>query len=263
MLSEHKSGTVNAISAARNHIQTAPKPDWTEECQYDSEFKGENERHSTYLLLDRQIHAERNEDYCHQAMRLETMEAVQHLSQWRLQFEPQVQSITLHFIKIKRGDEVFEQLNLEKGHLFQREEGLNRFVIDGWFTYLQVLEDVRPGDILEWAYTIHTTSKILSEFCVTFQYLPEWTSIGKYQFVVRFKTGREMKWKTSAGLNPLWSNADGCSIWTWRAEKYIGLKREPNTPSWYVFCTLDPDFRLFGVADHCRRYRRCVDKTGI
>ncbi|HEY2329371.1 MAG TPA: DUF3857 domain-containing transglutaminase family protein [Verrucomicrobiae bacterium] len=235
MLSENKLGGTDAFAFSKSRIQVGVKPDWVEECSYDMEFKGENERHTTNLLLDRQIHAERSEDYVHEAVRLETMEAVQHLSQWRLQFEPQAQSITFHFIRVKRGKEIFEQLNFERGHLFQREEGLNRFVIDGWFTYLQVLEDVRPGDVLEWAYTIRTTGKILSEYCVHFQNLPEWTSIGKYQFVVRYKTGREMKWKTSSKeLTPLWSNADGLSIWTWYADKYTGLKREPNTPSWYV-----------------------------
>ena len=38
----------------------------------------------------------------------------------------------------------------------QREEGLDRFVIMGWFTLLMVLDDVRAGDILEFSYTIET-----------------------------------------------------------------------------------------------------------
>lgn len=232
---ENKPSDRDSVEFAKSCVRTGPRPDWVEECPYDSNFNNENENHTTSLLYDRQIHAERNEDYVHEARRLETMEAVQHLSQWRFQFEPQTQSVVFHFIKVKRSEEIIEQLNLEKGHLFQREEGLNRFVIDGWFTYLQVLEDVRPGDILEWAYTVQTNNRALSANASFFQCLPEWISVGKYQFVVRFKTGREMKWKSSsADLNPLWSTADGLSIWTWYTKNYIGLKQELNTPSWYV-----------------------------
>ena len=44
-----------------------------------------------------------------------------------------------------------------------------------------------------------------------------------------------MKWKSSAEtLTPSETCADGLSAWKWTAQNYAGLKREPNTPSWYV-----------------------------
>src|ERR1700729_1798355 len=152
------------ISEARKRIQTSPVPDWVNERRYRAEFKGRAGDHATYLLFDRQIHAELRQDFFHGAIRLESMEAVQRQSQWQVAFEPRTQSVNFHFTKIHRGETCFDHLILDKGRLLQREEGLQRFVIDGWYTFLLVLEDVRPGDVLEWAFTITTEPRLLSEY---------------------------------------------------------------------------------------------------
>ncbi|HXI73348.1 MAG TPA: DUF3857 domain-containing protein [Verrucomicrobiae bacterium] len=235
MLNEARPDTSDPIAPARNRIQTGPVPEWVTECPYDSEFKSGSDNHLTYLLFDRQVHAERRETFVHVAFRLETMEAVQHQSQWRLQYEPRTHSHTLHFLKIRRNGVEIDHLDLKKAHFLQREEGLDRQVIQGWFTLMLVLEDVRPGDILEWAYTLKEDLQILPEFCESFFNLPEWVSIGKYHFTARFNPARAVKWKSSAAeLKPLESTEDGWTVWKWTAEKYVGMKREPNTPAWYV-----------------------------
>lgn len=226
---------INGVDRARNRIRSGPVPDWVTECPYDRDFKTGQNNHLTYLLWDHQVHAERRETYNHVAMRLETMEAVQNRSQWQVEFEPRTQAIVLHSLKIHREGSEFNQLNLERAHLLQREGGLNHLVIDGCFTFLLVLDDVRVGDILEWAYTSEHNPQILPEYCASFVRLPEWVSIGKYHFTARFDPVRAMKWKSSAaGLKPLESNEQGLMVWKWSAEKYVGQKREPNTPFWYL-----------------------------
>ena len=174
MLNEANSGGTDPIVAARDRIQTGPIPSWVNECSFDSDFKSGTEAAITFLLFDTQLHAERREAFIHQAIRLEKMEAVQHWSQWRLQFEPKSQLITMHLLKIRRGDVEINQLNIEKAHLLQREEGLERFVIHGWFTFLMILEDVRPGDILEFSYTIESQPRL---------------SPGTWQLFFQFATG--------------------------------------------------------------------------
>jgi hypothetical protein len=117
----------------------------------------------------------------------------------------------------------------------QREEGLDRLMIHGWFTFLLVLEDVRVGDILEWAVTTETKQQLLPEYYFSFFTLPEWVSVGRYHYTARFNPARPMQWKASApDLKPVESNEEGLKVWTWTADKYVGLKREPNTPFWYI-----------------------------
>lgn len=225
----------DSIAAATSRVQNVSVPDWVEEIACDKDFKSSIEAPVTCLLFDTQIHAERHEMFVHNVFRLETREAVQHWSQWRLQFQPTTQFVKLHFLKIWRGDVEIDQSNIEKAHFLQREEGLERFVIHGWFTMLMVLEDVRPGDILDFSYTIESQNSIFPNHGGHFFTLPHAVSTGRYHFAARFAPSRQRKWKSSsADLTPTESTKDGLTFWDWRGENYAGQKPEANSPSWHV-----------------------------
>lgn len=225
----------DAISLAKSRVQKGPPPDWTVACPHDPTFKAEHETPVTYLLFDSQIHAERHSLFVHQVVRLETMPAVQHWSQWRLQFEPKTQLVALHWLKIRRGDVEIDQSHLEKSHLLQREEGLERFVIHGWFTLLMVLEDVRPGDILDFSYTIQSESRLFPDHGGHFFTLPAGVPVGRYHFAVQFNNARQRKWKSSSSdLAPAVKQENEMTFWEWSGQNYAALKPEINTPSWHV-----------------------------
>jgi hypothetical protein len=70
----------DTIATARSRVQNGPIPNWVAKHYFVPDFKLEGETQVTYLLFDTQIHAERHEAFFHQAIRLETMQAVQHWS---------------------------------------------------------------------------------------------------------------------------------------------------------------------------------------
>ena len=235
MSAQENAAGENSTTSAKSRAHNGPVPDWISPCAFDESFKSPNGAQITYLLIDNQIHAERHELFIRQVVRLETMEAVQHWSQWRLQFEPKQQFITLHSLKIRRGQDEIDQSNLEKAHFLQREEGLERFVLLGWFTLLMILEDVRPGDILDFAYTIESSSELFPNQGGYFFTLPQGMSVGKYHFAVQFADARQRKWKSSsAGLSPVERRENGMTFWKWSGEKFVAPKLEVNTPSWHV-----------------------------
>ncbi|HUA68831.1 MAG TPA: DUF3857 domain-containing transglutaminase family protein, partial [Candidatus Saccharimonadales bacterium] len=155
--------------------------------------------------------------------------------QWKLQFEPKRQLITLHSLKIRRGQNESDQSNMEKAHFLQREEGLERFIIQGWFTLLMILEDVRTGDILDFAYTIESSSELFPDHGGSFFTLPQGMSIGKYRFAVQFADARRRKWKSSsAELSPVERHENGMTFWEWSGERFHVPKAEVNTPPWHI-----------------------------
>ena len=225
----------NSATSAKDRARNGPFPDWTTACAFDENFKAPDGAQITYLLIDNQVHAERHELFVRQVIRLETMEAVQHWSQWKLQFEPKRQFITLHSLKIRRGQKETDQGNLEKAHFLQREEGLEHFVMLGWFTLLMILDDVRPGDILDFAYTMESSSEIFPDQGGSFFTLPQGMSVGKYRFAVQFADARQRKWKSSsAELSPVERRENGMTFWEWSGEKFPAPKLEVNTPSWHI-----------------------------
>jgi transglutaminase-like putative cysteine protease len=230
-----KSVGVDLVMSAKEQVRIGEKPDWVVLRSFSSQFKAESHAPVTHLLLDTQVHAERHEWFVHQAIRLETMEAVQHHSQWRLQYEPKTQRVTLHSLKIRRGETETSHLYLDKAHFLQREEGLERFVIHGWFTLLMVLDDVRPGDTLEYSYTIESRSRLLPDNNSYFFTLPPAVSVGSYHFSAQFNPARPMKWKSSSDLlKPVEDGTETAVLWEWTGDNYMGAKPELNTPAWHL-----------------------------
>jgi hypothetical protein len=229
--------SADVLVDARKRISIGPVPAWVVSCPFDADFKAQGASQVTHLFVSRQIHAENRQTHYRLAMRLETMQAVQHQSQWQLQFEPRTQSVTLHWIKIRRGDQEFDHTNLGKIRLLQREEGLERFVIHGWCTLLLLLEDVRPGDIIESCYTIETQPRLLPRNYASFFSLPQGIPVGKFHFSLRFNESRPMKWKSAfADLKPAENRVNGNVVWVWTGENYEEPGPEPNTPDWYISC---------------------------
>jgi hypothetical protein len=227
--------TADGTLSARERVRIGAVPAWVIPCTFDLHFNAKQTEHLTYLCVNQQVHAENHQTFVHMATRLETMQAVQRESKWRLQFEPRTQSVNLHSIRIRRGELSYEHANLGEIRVLQREEGLEGYVIDGWFTLLLVLEDVRPGDVLEWSYTIESQPRLLPECCTAFFSLPEGIPVGKYGFAVRFAASRPMKWKSSSELLvPAETREDGHVLWVWSGENQVEAKPEANTPLWHI-----------------------------
>jgi hypothetical protein len=186
-------------------------------------------------LFSRQENIERREAHFHTALRLESMEAVQRNSQWSLPFQPKIQRVTLHWIKIRRGEQEINQADLQKMRLLEREEGLERLVITGHFTALLLLEDVRPGDVIESCYTIETHPRLLADHYGSFFHLLPGVAVAVYQYSVQFKTGRPMKWKASGNdLKPVESVENEDTRWVWTGADQAGDRVEKHTPSWHL-----------------------------
>ena len=227
--------TSDVIGAGRERVKIVAAPEWVVPCEYSPEFKAKAPGSVTHLLMERQVHAELHQTFVRMVVRLETMQAVQHHSQWRLEFVPQTQSIDLHSIKITRGGKETEHAVLERIHFLQREAGLEGFFIQGWVTLLLPIEDVQPGDILEWSYTLHSHSQFLPNSCWAFFPVPENIHLGKFRVSVIFSEARNLKWKSSsADFSPVEQCQDGRKNWLWLREDYLCPEREKNTPGWHV-----------------------------
>ena len=218
----------SSADAARERIEQGPLPDWVVPCPFAPEFKPDLAGPVAHLLFDQQLHAEKHLEYIHAAIRLETVQAVRRESEWRIGIDPRHQKITVHFIKVHRGNQQFDQTRLD--HLHPASAGT-----DGRQTLLLLLEDVRPGDIVEWAYTLEARPAILAGHCAHLFTLPERSSLGKMFLSVRFNETRPMKWKSSsAELSPVETRDKNEIHWVWTNESIPASIPEDNIPDWHI-----------------------------
>ncbi|MGA2747556.1 MAG: DUF3857 domain-containing protein [Verrucomicrobiota bacterium] len=223
----------NALGAAAEQVHLGPLPAWVVPCSFRSDFKPKQPGHVTFLLSSKQLHAEQHQEFVHAAIRLESIEAVQSQSQWRLEFDPRRQRVILHWIKTHRGVDQFDHTKLEQIRTAQADSGASAH--NGRVTLSLMLEDVRPGDIVEWCYTIDTNPLLLPDQCACLFPLPAGAALGRLFFSVRFGDGRQMQWKSSApDLAPV-ETRDNVEIkWVWARENLPGLRPEENTPDWHI-----------------------------
>ena len=83
------------------------------------------------------------------------------IGQILIEFNPEYQSVQLHMVRILRNNEVIEQSDRIRFRFLERELGLENSMYNGTVTALGIAEDVRPGDSVEYAYTVTGFNPVL------------------------------------------------------------------------------------------------------
>ncbi len=220
-----------------DHITFAPPGDWVDLSPYDKNLSAQEGAHITYLLWERQVNIEAFTSFHTTAMRLETSVAVQHESQWQLNLDPRNHRLIIHWLRIVRGEQQFDALDRSRMRLIQRETQLEHLVIDGQWTLLLVLDDVRPGDIIEAAYSYVGHHPIRPDGTEAFFIVPPQIVVGRYRLRAEFSAARpSMQWKTSPDLSAPKDELlpDNRRRWTWEGSQTTTRQPEPDQPSTFL-----------------------------
>ena len=227
-----------AGGAAENSApQFAPPGDWVKPHFYDQQSPaslpdpGENQH---WLLQERQINAAQNETFVHAVRQVLTMDGVQNGSTLSFDFNPGYQSLTLHWARIWRGAEHLERLDPGSVKIVQPERDLDEYALNGQKSAVLVLDDVRVGDILDYAYTIKGANPVLG---------------GRFSAVVPVQLAQPAERLLTRVLWPagrrLYAKPHGCAVqpaviagkgaleYVWDFQPAPGAVAEDFLPRWY------------------------------
>lgn len=233
MLQDAAGLATSDVEAPWSRVDFAPPAAWVELPVCNEAIAGKQGAHLTHLLWERQLEAGTGNSFHATAIRLETQFAVQHESQWTLAFHPRTQRVTLHWLRLVRNGRQIEQLDRAKVRLIQSETQLERLVIDGTWTLLSELEDVRIGDVLEVAFTLETRHPIRGAGCEIFFSVPPHATVGRYRLTVNLPAeGAIPAWRASGDApERLEENRpDGARRWVWSGTQLSPRDPEPNQP---------------------------------
>lgn len=115
------------------------------------------------LLADEQENAREDVSYNHYARLYLSQSGVEDESRLSISFDPAYQTLALNKLILYRNGKKIDRLARQEIKLLHREEGLDRLQYDGRFSAMMILEDIRIGDILEYAYTIRGTNPIFEK----------------------------------------------------------------------------------------------------
>jgi len=231
---------IGGYAADLSGLNFAPPNDWVRP-QFFSGQSPNNPSDSSaddrLLLMENQVNAAENEEFFHFDRKILTIDGVEHDSTLKIDFDPDYESLTWHWARIWRDGQHFERLDTNNIQVVRRETDLDEASLNGEKSAILVLDDVRVGDIIDYAYSLKGANPVLD---------------GHFSMMVPVQVGEpadrllsRVLWPRGKGLYAL---GHGCSVqpvtvtgkdsieFTWDFKDVPAVAMEDSLPLWY-----DPD----------------------
>ena len=156
---------VNALETPT--VNVSPPSPWVKPHTYDpfaleTPLDAGADQH--LLLYEQQINAATNETFVHSIRQVLTLNGVQKVSNLSIDYYPAYQNLTWHWARIWRDGKHLERLDTNKISLLQKEPELDQYLMDGGKSAILVLDDVRVGDIIDYAYSTKGANPVEGNF---------------------------------------------------------------------------------------------------
>ena len=228
---------IEDASCLNNQVTTERKPSWVNEKKADLQFNntsGESFGGYYHLLVDFQENILTESIYCHFVIKLFNSDGVQNMSDISVDFDPEYQTLTFHEInRYREGVKTDELLNHDI-RTIQREADMERFLYDGSRTAFVNLEDMREGDILEYAYTIQGYNPVYQGNYFRNFYLEYSDPVGGIYRRIIAPEGKKLFFNyLGEAAEPLVIKSGGRIEYIWQEKDVKALVYDNNVPSWY------------------------------
>ena len=148
---------VQAIASDATTVRFGPPSGWVKPHFFDQPSSSDlldSGADQHWLLLERQINASQNETFTHSVRQILTMAGVAKSATLKIDYNPGYQALTVHWVRVWRGTEHFDRLDTNNVKVVQPEQDLDQSLLTGEQSAILVLDDVRVGDIIDYAYTV-------------------------------------------------------------------------------------------------------------
>ncbi|HEV2672184.1 MAG TPA: DUF3857 domain-containing protein [Gemmatimonadales bacterium] len=190
-----------------------------------------------YVLTDRQesVGPAGIERYWHAAYRVIDQAAVGDNSQLEIVFDSAYQRLTLHTVTVWRGGRALDQLNRSHIHVAQREADLEDQIFDGSLTVVVVLEDVRPGDIIEYSYTRAGSNPVFrGHYMAAFQFQYDVPMAEQYVRLLWRRSRPVRLHALGTPPQPTITGEGGLREYEWAQRNVRAQVVETDVPDWFV-----------------------------
>ncbi|HEY5234589.1 MAG TPA: DUF3857 domain-containing protein, partial [Rhabdochlamydiaceae bacterium] len=144
---------ISTLAADSSSYAKGPAPEWVQECEVQLEpipLKS-SQLNVQQLLIDSQRNIEEKTFYWHFATKPLTRNGIDAVAQFNIDFDPYAHKFIVHKIRVYRDGKWHDRLASTRLELLKREQNLENSLLGGDLTLAHFLEDVREGDIVEYA----------------------------------------------------------------------------------------------------------------
>ncbi|WP_316788663.1 DUF3857 domain-containing protein [Pedobacter frigoris] len=227
---------VNVSAQGHGFSINKHEPSWIVKVENKNvKLKAKDVSDGYYLsLYENQNHAELEEDYTHIIREIVSDAGVQNASQISITYEPGFQKLVFHKILIWRGSQKVDQLKAGKFKVIQNEKDLSKFIYSATYDAFLILDDVRKGDRIEYAYTIKGNNPIFGKKHVSMYYTEGSSSLGQLYMNLIAGKDRKLNLKSfNKAEAPEITERDGYKLYEWTSTLTKTYRTKDNEPSWY------------------------------
>ena len=196
----------------------------------------ENNENTKYLLVDNQIDMDENVNYRHVVKHLPTPIAVQEESLIEIEFDPTYESVVLHTLYILRNNERLDKIETSRKEIIQQELQLDHYLYNGRKTWVIFLDDVQPGDFIEFSYSRIGQNPVFGGYFDEKFYLQGYHFINHGSFRLIGSNPHKLNFKEHhTTIKPICKElSDGKREWLWEIFDVSAYQPESLQPSWYL-----------------------------
>jgi len=215
----------------------APPSKWVVPIAYDPRARLDEvdpSQEMRWILKDRQINAQNNETFNHEVRQVLTPSGVNNGSHISIDYDPNYQLLTFHWVRIWRGTNAFNRLDPDKIQVTQRGLDAEELLFSDDKSALLLLEDVRMGDVIDYAYSLQGGNPVLAGLFSGRMQLQSSFPIGRLSTRLLWPPARRL-YVQNHGTDIKYAAVRKGDLmeFTWNVVNVPGLKSEPPLPIWY------------------------------
>nr|WP_294792776.1 DUF3857 domain-containing protein [uncultured Mucilaginibacter sp.] len=227
----------NLTWAATPSVHISPKPNWLNHCpQYDKAIAQRNiENGYFYRLMEEQINVEKKAHYVHIERQIVSEAGIQNGSEISIGFDPSYERLDLHEIIIWRNNKPQRRLSASLFKVIADEKDLSKFIYQGTFSAYCILDDIRKGDRIEYAYTLTGRNPIFGDHFSENIYLQVSQPVAHLYKAILAAPTRKLNFKSFNKVPATKTySKNGVTCYEWENFQVPAATDYDNQPGWYT-----------------------------
>ena len=220
---------------AKPSFAVKPAPTWIKAAEVNTTSASSG--HPSSILLDDQeirLSSGTVDRFYRHVERADTTAGLERVSQLRFDFEPAYQTLAIHFVRLIRGNQTIQALNPSEIKVIQKEEELDEQLYNGTLEAVAFLNDVRVGDIVDYAYTVTGDNPVFGGRFADRFYLADSRPLQSMRLRILSPSSRALHiGNRGTDLQPRVISLNNETEYLWEQSNVPAVDLEDSTPPWF------------------------------
>ena len=224
-----------ALPLFARDFDVRPAPAWVERVDAETSINvaKDHVRWGIFDILgDHQVRVtdSHQSHYFRTVRRVLSPSGVQNASELELDFDPTFERLVIHDVAIVRGAERINALDADDVRVIDKEDDADERLYGGDRSALIFIRDVRPGDVIDYSWSIEGANPILGGKYVDDYDLSSSVPARYLRHRLVWPAGRPLHWR---GFDPSISMMGNEQVLVWERRDVAAIAVEDSLPSWY------------------------------